>query len=131
MIMTINLSIPFQLLITSVEESFFFLKRLNGNTPTEKILIKAIKNDIGIYAAHTNLDNIDKGVNSILCKKIGLQNTRILKPKNNLLRKLVTFCPNNHADKVRNAIFEAGAGHIGDRDRLLDAARRRPFRPDR
>jgi len=106
----------FQMIISHHPVIFQGLKKINGNNLTEKILIKAIKNDIAIYAAHTNLDNIDKGVNSILCSKIGLQKTRILKPKNDMLRKLITFCPTINADKVRNAIFEAGAGHIGNYD---------------
>jgi len=105
-----------QLIISHHPLIFQGLKKINGTTSTEKILIKAIKNDLSIYAAHTNLDNIDKGVNSILCNKIGLLNTAILRPGKDILRKLVTFCPTDQADDVRKAIFEAGAGKIGDYD---------------
>lgn len=90
------------------------IKRLNGDTLTEKLIIKAIKEDIAIYAIHTNLDNIASGVNGFLAAKLGLENTRILQPKSGLMHKLVTFCPGDHAEKVREALFSAGAGHIGN-----------------
>ncbi len=92
------------------------LKSITGKNATERIVEIAIRRDIAIYAIHTNLDNVDGGVNDILCKKLGLKNTRILSPKKEILRKLVTFCPEDHAEKVRKAIFAAGAGHIGEYD---------------
>ncbi|MBN2175862.1 MAG: Nif3-like dinuclear metal center hexameric protein [Bacteroidales bacterium] len=92
------------------------LKSITGKNAEERIIEKAIKNNIAIYAIHTNLDNVDQGINAILSKKLGLKNMRILSPKKELLRKLVTFCPADHAEKVRKAIFEAGAGHIGEYD---------------
>jgi dinuclear metal center YbgI/SA1388 family protein len=95
---------------------FSGLKRITGGTYVERIVAMAIKNDIALYAAHTNLDNIDGGVNSILCDKLGLKNKRILSPKKEMLRKLVTFCPVEYAERVRNALFAAGAGHIGNYD---------------
>jgi len=95
---------------------FSGLKSITGKNTTERIVEKAIKNNIAIYAIHTNLDNVDKGINAIICDKIGLINRRILAPKKELLRKLVTFCPVDHAEKVRQAIFDAGAGHIGEYD---------------
>lgn len=92
------------------------LKSLIGRNSIERIVEKAIKNDIAIYAIHTNLDNVENGINGILSKKIGLVNTRILSTKSDLLRKLVTFCPIDNAQKVRDAIFNAGAGEIGNYD---------------
>lgn len=92
------------------------LKSITGQNATERIVEKAIKNDIVLYAIHTNLDNVNIGVNSILCDKIGLVNRKILSPKKEILRKLVTFCPVDDAEKVRQAIFDAGAGHIGNYD---------------
>lgn len=89
------------------------LKRINGRTYVEQVIIEAIKNDIAIYAAHTNLDNIVLGVNGMIAKKLGLKNITILQPKNKMLRRLITFAPADKAEQVRNAIFEAGAGHIG------------------
>jgi putative NIF3 family GTP cyclohydrolase 1 type 2 len=76
-------------------------------------LIKAIKNDIAIYAVHTALDNHQNGVNKIFCNALNLFNTKILIPKQNFIRKLVTFTITENAEKVRNALFEAGAGNIG------------------
>ena len=95
---------------------FSGLKKINGKNYVERTIIKAIKNDIAIYAAHTNLDNVQSGVNAIICQKLGLKNTRILSPKKSLLKKLVTFCPTLHADKVRQALFAAGSGQIGNYD---------------
>jgi dinuclear metal center YbgI/SA1388 family protein len=92
------------------------LKRLTGSTYTERIILKAVKNDIALYAIHTNLDNIHDGVNSVIAEKLGIQNTRILKPIKGILRKLVTFCPSDYAEKVREAVFTAGAGVIGNYD---------------
>jgi len=90
------------------------LKRINGTNYVEQVMIDAIKNDIAIYAAHTNLDNIVLGVNGKIAKKLGLKNITILQPKNKMLRRLITFAPVDKAELVRNSIFEAGAGHIGN-----------------
>ena len=92
------------------------LKKLTGQTSVERIVEKAIKNEVAIYALHTNLDNVNSGVNRILCEKIGLTNLRILSPKNDLLGKLVTFAPEANAAQVRSALFDAGAGQIGNYD---------------
>lgn len=104
------------LIITHHPIIFSGLKRINGKNATERIVSKSIKNNIAVYAIHTNLDNVDTGINKILCDKLGLKNCRVLAPKKDLLRKLVTFCPVDHADKVRQALFDAGAGSIGNYD---------------
>jgi dinuclear metal center YbgI/SA1388 family protein len=93
---------------------FSGLKRLNGKNYIERCVAKAIKNDIAIYAAHTNLDGVFGGVNSKICEKLQLQNCRMLIPMQNFLKKLVTFVPVADAEKVRNALFEAGTGNIGN-----------------
>jgi dinuclear metal center YbgI/SA1388 family protein len=95
---------------------FSGLKKLNGKNYVERVVIKAVQNNIAIYAAHTNLDNVPEGVNKKICDMLELRNCKTLSPKKNLLRKLVTFCPRDHADKVRSALFEAGTGHIGNYD---------------
>jgi len=77
---------------------------------------KAIKNDIAIYAAHTNLDSVFGGVNSKICEKLELQNCQILAPAPNFLKKLVTFVPVANAEEVRKALFDAGCGNIGNYD---------------
>jgi len=92
------------------------IKKLNGKNYVERVVMSAIKNDIALYAMHTNLDNVLEGTNRILADKLGLKKQRILAPMKESLRKLVTFCPLAEAEKVRQAIFEAGAGHIGNYD---------------
>lgn len=92
------------------------IKSLTGKNMVEEIVIRAIKNDIAIYSGHTNFDNIEKGVNKKICEVIGLNNCQILAPLKENLIKLVTFVPTDHAEQVRNAIFEAGAGKIGNYD---------------
>lgn len=93
---------------------FSGLKKLSSNTWIERAIIKAIKNDIAVYAIHTNLDNVIEGVNKMMAQKIGLKNGRILQTKSGLLRKLTCFCPAEKADVVREALFSAGAGKIGN-----------------
>ena len=89
------------------------LKRLTGKNYVEKTVIAAIKKDVAIYAIHTNLDNIIEGVNGKIADKLGLINRTVLQPKDNLLRKLYTFVPIEHAENVQQALFNAGAGNIG------------------
>ncbi|KAA9039203.1 Nif3-like dinuclear metal center hexameric protein [Ginsengibacter hankyongi] len=89
------------------------LKKLNGKNYVERSVIAAIKNNIGIYAIHTNLDNVINGVNYTIAQKLNLQNVEVLSPKENTLKKLVTFSPNANAEEIRNALFTAGAGTIG------------------
>lgn len=90
------------------------LKSLTGKNYVERTMIKAIKNDIAIYAIHTNLDHVTNGVNKRICDRIGLDNTKILAPKKELLTKLTTFVPHANLDTVLQAIFAAGAGKIGE-----------------
>jgi dinuclear metal center YbgI/SA1388 family protein len=90
------------------------LKKFNGKTYVERVVMKAIKHGIAIYAIHTNLDHVLEGVNKKICDKLGVQDCSILQPKSDGLRKLVTFCPDADAEKVRQAMFEAGAGWIGN-----------------
>lgn len=90
------------------------LKKINGKNFVEKAIIAAIKNDIAVYAIHTNLDNVKKGVNKKIADKLNLINLKILQPKEALLKKLVTFVPIDEAEKLRVALFSAGGGHIGN-----------------
>ena len=89
-------------------------KQLTGKDYIQRTLIKAIKADIAIYAIHTNLDNVNSGVSSKMADLLGLQNTRILAPKSGLLTSLVTFCPPADTTKVLAALYQAGAGNIGN-----------------
>jgi len=90
------------------------LKRVNGANYVERAVIYSIKQDVAIYAIHTNLDNVSHGVNGKIAEKIGLKNCSVLSPKPHTLSKLYTFVPLASADGVRDALFEAGAGDIGD-----------------
>jgi dinuclear metal center YbgI/SA1388 family protein len=89
------------------------LKRLTGKTYVEAVVIEAIKNNMAIYAMHTALDNVVLGVNGKIAEKLGLKNCEVLAPKARMLRRLITFAPHDHAEAVRQAVFAAGAGHIG------------------
>lgn len=74
----------------------------------------AIQNNIAIFAAHTNLDNIVNGVSYKMAEKLNLKNVQILLPKKQTLSKLTTFIPKSHTDLVLKKLFEAGAGQIGN-----------------
>lgn len=93
---------------------FSGLKRISGRNYIERIVQKAIKNDLIIYAAHTNLDNVHNGVNAKIAEKLGLKDTEILTPMSGTLYKLYTYAPVEAADKVREAMFAAGAGTVGN-----------------
>ncbi len=93
---------------------FSGLKKINGKNYVERAVIAAIKNDICIYAVHTNLDNIIEGVNGKIADLLALANRSVLLPKTAVLKKLFTFVPESHIDAVRNAMFMAGAGQIGN-----------------
>lgn len=93
---------------------FSGLKKLTGKTYVERTVQKAIKNNISIIAVHTALDNSWNGVNAKMCEVLGLRNRNILLPKTSVIQKLTTYVPTDGIEKVRNALFEAGAGNIGN-----------------
>jgi len=101
------------LIVTHHPIIFSGLKKINGKNYVEKTIIKAIKNDIAIYAIHTNLDNVFDGVNGEMADKLGLINRQILRPKKGILKKLVIFVPIAQAENLKNSLFNAGAGNIG------------------
>jgi dinuclear metal center YbgI/SA1388 family protein len=90
------------------------LKKITGKNYVERAIIKAIKNDIAIYAIHTNLDNVLNGVSGRMADKLGLINRKVLSPRQGVLKKLFTFVPSDNIENIRKAIFDAGAGHIGN-----------------
>lgn len=106
------------------------LKRFNNRTYVERTVIKAIKNDIALYAIHTNLDNVLGGVNTKIAEKLGLLNAAILSPKSGIMKKLTVYVPRANVEDVRQALFEAGAGSIGDYDQCsYNTAGYGTFRP--
>jgi len=88
------------------------LKRFNGSNYVERVIIKAIKNDIAIYAAHTNLDNVAHGVNAKICERLKLENTRILAPKQKL-KKLYAQVDLQHVESIRKALLALDTDSIG------------------
>jgi dinuclear metal center YbgI/SA1388 family protein len=92
------------------------LKKLNGKNYVERTVIKALKNDVAIYATHTNLDHVVGGVNFMIAEKLGLQNVKILSAKDNVLMKLVCFVPIDNTQEVLDALYSAGVGQIGNYD---------------
>lgn len=104
----------FDLIISHHPIIFKGLKSLTGKTPEERVVVKAIKHDIAILALHTNLDNVMHGVNAKIAEILNIQNFKILLPQKGTLKKLAVYIPELHLEEVRQAIFRAGAGHIGN-----------------
>lgn len=106
----------FNLIVSHHPLIFNGLKRITTESETGRMISLLLQNQIAVYAAHTNLDNLDWGVNGILANKLGLNDCRILRPTGGALRKLVTYVPTEHAETLRQALFAAGAGGIGQYD---------------
>ena len=102
---------------------FSGLKNITGQNYVERTIIKAIKNNIAIYAIHTNLDNIKTGVSAKIAEILGVENCKILSPKKDLLRQLAVYCPVSDTEKVKEALFQAGAGDIGNYDECSFSAK--------
>ena len=96
---------------------FSGLKKITGKTYVERAVIKAIQHNIAIYALHTALDNHFSGVNAIFCKNLGIENPQILIPKEKYLFKLTTYAPKSDSTAIKQALYDAGAGNIGNYDR--------------
>lgn len=110
------ITLGYNLIVSHHPLIFKGYKSITGRDYIERCILKAIRNDIAIYSAHTNLDNAPGGVNHKIAEKIGLKNVQMLEPKEDCLLKLVTFVPYAQADEVRKALFEAGCGCIGNYD---------------
>ena len=110
------IALGYNLVISHHPLIFKGYKSITGKDYVERCILKAIKNDIVIYSAHTNLDNAPEGVNFKIAEKIGLKNVRVLEAKENALLKLVTFVPATRAEEVRTALASAGCGCIGNYD---------------
>ncbi len=93
---------------------FSGLKKITGATYVERAVLKAIQNNIAIYCMHTALDNSPEGVNAKICEVLEIGNPKILIPRKDSIKKLVTYVPTKDADKLRSQLFEAGAGSIGN-----------------
>lgn len=93
---------------------FSGIKRIQESNWVHRVLIEAIKNDIAVIAIHTNLDNVMEGVNGKIAEVLSLKDLKILRQKENQLVHLSVFTPATHEELVRNALFSAGAGAIGN-----------------
>jgi dinuclear metal center YbgI/SA1388 family protein len=92
------------------------LKKLTGNSYVERVVMKAIKHDISIYAIHTALDNALQGANDKICEQLDLIDRKILIPQSGTIKKLTTYVPKKNAETLRESLFNAGAGTIGNYD---------------
>lgn len=108
------LAIGANLIIAHHPIVFSGLKSFTGQSYIERVVMKAIKHDIAVYAIHTNLDNVSHGVNQMISKHLGLVETRILSPKKGRLKKLIVNTPESCLEAVKKAAWEAGAGKIGN-----------------
>jgi len=106
----------FNLVVSHHPVIFGGLKSLTGRNAVERMVAMAIKKEIAIYSGHTNFDAIAGGVNTTIANRLGLVNQKILDPMGGLLKKVVVFVPQKHAEEVRTAMFDAGAGHLGEYD---------------
>ncbi len=110
------IALGYNLIIAHHPLLFSGLKSITGRSYVERVVVKAIQNNIAIYAAHTNLDSAPGGVSFRMAEKLGLSSVQVLEPHGGQLMKLTAYVPVNHADAVRTALFEAGAGHMGSYD---------------
>ncbi|MDF2668626.1 MAG: Nif3-like dinuclear metal center hexameric protein [Paenibacillus sp.] len=91
------------------------LSNLQTDSPTGRLYEKLIKHDIAVYIAHTNYDIAEGGMNDLMAESLGLAVTAHLETiHNEPLKKLVVYVPTTHQEAVRTAIFNAGAGDIGN-----------------
>ena len=93
---------------------FSGLKSLTGKNYVERVVMKAIQHHIAIYSMHTALDNQLLGVNATIADRLDLRNRQILIPQEHTIRKLITYIPQADAERLRKALFAAGAGNIGN-----------------
>ncbi len=94
---------------------FQSIKSLAGNTLVNRLLVFAIKNNVAVYAFHTNLDNVLSGVNAAFANKMGISpiGRQILYKKSRQVAKLYTYVPKTHHLQVQKALYATGAGQIG------------------
>ena len=89
------------------------LKSITKKNYVDRVIHKAIKNDIAIVAIHTALDNSIIGVNSTICKRLKIKDSKILIPKEKTIKKLTTYIPYKNVERLKSEIFKIGGGSIG------------------
>ena len=94
------------------------IKRLTPGDETGRVLFRAVRSGIAVLSAHTNLDRVADGLNDWLAQRLGLTGFIPLEaPQRNSFHKLVVFVPQGHEAELQEAMFSAGAGHVGAYDR--------------
>ena len=102
------------LIVTHHPFIFTGLKRIDADSPAGRVIYKLIRNGIAVYSAHTSLDKLSDGVSAQLAKRLGLNNLRILAPDSDSLKQLVVYCPKEQSQQLKDALYAAGAGNIGN-----------------
>ena len=121
----------FNLIVTFHPIVFKGLKKITGENYVQRAVLKAIENKINIFSVHTALDNVRQGVNGRICEVLGIQKPQILLPKTGTIRKLVTYVPGEAVEQVREALFAAGGGNIGNYSHCsFSIGGRGSFRPE-
>ncbi|MDX2495518.1 MAG: Nif3-like dinuclear metal center hexameric protein [Desulfuromusa sp.] len=106
-----------QLIISHHPLIFRPIKRLSPTDMTGRVLFQAIKHDISVVSAHTNLDRAADGLNDWLAERLGVLGVVPLEqPTGGYFYKLVVYVPLGHEMEVRDAVFAAGAGQVGAYD---------------
>lgn len=104
------------LIITHHPLLFHPLKSITPASRTGEIVFYLAEQSINLYAAHTNLDSVKRGVNFVLAKKLGLKNISVISPLKESLTKIVVFVPQHHVEQVAHAMHGAGAGTFSKYD---------------
>ena len=105
-----------QALVTHHPLLFKPVKRLTPDDAVGKVLWTAVRDDIAIISAHTNLDCAVDGLNSWLAEKMGVEQAIPLQTVAGDYLKLIVFVPVGHEETVADALFSAGGGQIGAYD---------------
>ena len=109
---------------------FGSLSKITGKNYVERVIIKAIKNNISIYAIHTNLDNVFNGVNSKIVEKLAIKNCKILRPSIKFIRQLAVYCRSSHSEYIKKSLLECGAGEFRNYDNCsFSVSGKGTFRP--
>jgi dinuclear metal center YbgI/SA1388 family protein len=88
-------------------------QRITAENEQGKMLLELARAGVSVYSPHTAFDNTAGGINDILCRRLGLGDVQPLRPGKSAECKLVVFVPDSDLAKVSDALFQAGAGRIG------------------
>jgi len=103
-----------QLVVTHHPIFFRPVNRLTTGTPEGRMVLSLIQAGVAVYCPHTAFDNARDGINDLLAQRLGLAEVRPLRPRPGAAKcKIVVFVPDADLARVSNALFEVGAGNIG------------------